>query len=235
MKDYSKYLENSKDYILSYKKEDGTIVVNFADKSVVTFVYDVALEQRIIEKMRNQAQEAIKLYDYFSNKTIKFSKLIDRDGTISFVTMVECLLIIFFDTSIYSHLITLLFPFGCGMTTFFRSMLWAASKKNSFENKLYDIEKLKYFLENEHELNKSIAQGNNLMENVRKKAIQSVSDALSQNQAPVNLNNIDKFELGDLIKMRKRLDKIKELSADSEEKTEEQGKTLTKDYNTIQK
>lgn len=227
MKDYSKYLENAQDYILSYKKEDGCILVTFADKTVVTYAYNIALEQRIIEKMKNQANEAIKLRDYFQRKFDEYGRNRLIDLLFGSGTLIA--------SAIFKIVSQNNDSFGSILgVSFYSSGLYDSLRTLSFSNKLKDIDKLEYFFRNEQELNgtnEAYSLVNLAGSNIGKKTLRLIFDALFQGLAPVNLNNIDKFELGDLVNLKEHFAKFKMVSADSEEKTEEQGRSLTKEYN----
>lgn len=210
MKDYSDSVFGKKDYILCYRIVDKEysfssgnvdvngkrIIVTYADKSEKTFDYSQEMENSIIKQMEDQVlyaepMEISRLTSIMSGAEIPFIAY----NVIKYVNTLDVI-----------NLISLSF---LGVSELAFGALFLAHKQDQKE-----IEKMLYYLENKYIINYKFQNADLDSLRLSKKAKNEISDKRYSSADSlekfnetfkIDLNNIEKFSLKDLIKIRKSI------------------------------
>ena len=190
MKDYSLNSNDSKEFILSYKIENGKIIAKLANKRLYTIPYSKENESIIISKMENQARNAkIKPLSKYDVEALKILPVILSMTIVNFIVQGG----VFF---------ALFLAIVAGGTIYY------PTKVIIHEMKKRDIKRLNYFLDHKEELNEGFEKSKNVKFDVSKKAVKEMKLQKSQNKQPFNINNIDNYSLNDLKTLRQNIERI---------------------------
>lgn len=203
MKDYST-LDNYKEFILSYKIVDNKIIIKLASEYDYIIPYTKENENKIIHKMETQIMN------------IKLNPISSLDKLVAFF----CPLVLPFAIANfinYGGWLYAIILFLIATDAIYYPIKWI-----NYNRKRKDYEKLKIFLDNKKELNDSIENNNNMLLGLSSKVKKEIELQQSNNQKPININNIDNYSLDDLKKLKENLLRIKSFNFDEnikEEKT----------------
>ena len=219
MKDYSVNSDEQKKYILSYKVEAGKIVAKLASGGLYTIPYSEENEQAIILRMEKQA----------------------RSAEITPISFGFFTLVLYFSIPV---LVLLIIAYG-GWVRFTASSfsvicgLYYSKKIISNRIRNMDIAKLKLFLDNQQELNDNIGKNENVLLNVRKKAINQIKSEQSKGERIFNINNIDNYSLKDLKTLKENIERIASFGFNEEDMSkdfsEDSGPVLKKTLDSMRK
>ena len=170
MKNYSKSYKESKTFILSYKIENGKLIIKLASGELYVIPYSNKNEQKILSKMEKQVRRA-KLKPMGISNLVFFIPailIISRffGGLIFFGASLLCVILI---GGIIIH-----------------------------SNKMKEVKKLNYFLEYKELLNKDIEKSENVKLGISKKANKEIEVQKSKNKPAFTINNMDNYSLKDL-------------------------------------
>ena len=102
-----------------------------------------------------------------------------------------------------------------------------------------DIAKLNYFLDNQQKLNDNIGKNENVLLNVRKKAINQIKSEQSKGKRIFNINNIDNYSLKDLKTLKENIERIASFGFKEEDMSkdfsEDSGPVLKKTLDSMKK
>ena len=162
MKDHSVNSAEQKKYILSYKVEAEKIVAKLASGEFYTIPYSEENEQAIILRMEKQARSAEITPISFSDKFLCFA--------LSLALPILVLLLIVYGGWVCFTLFSL---------TVICELYYSKELISNIIKKM-DIAKLNYFLDNQQKLNDNIGKNENVLLNVRKKAINQIKSEQSK-------------------------------------------------------
>ncbi len=199
MKDYSLNFDDPKKFILSYKIENGKIIVKLASGGLYTVPYSEDNENTIISRMESQAR----------NAQPKQLKAIDKILSITQPLILPLAIMNFVTYGGWFYAIMLAILVEGAIYYPARRIINAIKKR--------DIEKLNYFLDHKEELNESIEKSEKMKLGVSKKAVKQIELQKSENKEPFNINNIDNYSLSDLKILKKNIEKISLFEFDEEE------------------
>ena len=210
MKDYSLNSEDKKKYIKNYKPKNGKIIIKFANRKKHRVLYTKENIQKIESKMEEQAKEA------------KVKSLTPLEETLKMGCPLALPLTItnFMDNKGFSSG----FLFGVVIAG---SIIFPTKYINCIV-KEKDIEKLHYFLDYKKELNDSIINDINIIQNVSKKATRVIKTQLFNQEKPLNINNIDKISLKDLRTIKENIDEYSLVEVNENSILDDQGPVLKK-------
>lgn len=185
MKDYSLNNDDRKRFILSYVVENGTIVAKLASGEEYVVSYSEENEQNILNRMKNQANNAIDK-EYKINNQIKKSAIW---SCVMLLLIIANAFIYIFDTpSMFTYL---------ALTLGSLSFVLDSAQVITNLIKKKEIEKLKYFLDNEQMLNDNVRKNENIFSRVNNKTVQKIQQ--TPMEKPVfDINTIDNYKLTDL-------------------------------------
>ena len=185
MKDYLLNCDDSRRNILSYKIKNGEIVAKLASGELYTIPYSDENENTIISRMEEQARKSqiMPLKKAEKNFSILMPLIILPLSVINFLNYGGW----FFATVLTTVSVTaIIYPM---------KMILKVIKNR-------ELNKMKYFLKYKDELNEIIKKNNNMELGVSKKAIEQIKLQINKEKEPLNINNIDKYSLNDLMKLR---------------------------------
>lgn len=202
MKDYSLNYDDSKNFILSYKIENGKIVAKLASGESCTVPYSEENENKIISRMEEQAR-------YAQPKPLQ---MLDKILTISQPLMLPIAIMNFVNNGGWFY--------GMLLAIIAEGAIYYPAKTIINAIKKRDIKKLNYFLDHKEELNENIEKNEkseNIKLGVSKKAIKQIELQKSKNKQPFNINNIDNYSLSDLKALRENIERISTFGFNEEE------------------
>lgn len=210
MKDYSLNSEDKKKYIKNYKHKNDKIIIKFANRKKRPVLYTKENIQKIESKMEEQARKA------------EVKPLTPLEETLIMGCPLALPLTItnFMDNKDFSSG----FLFGAVATG---SIIFSTKYINCIV-KEKDIEKLHYFLDYKKELNDSIINDINMIQNVSKKATHIIKAQLFNQEKPLNINNIDKISLKDLRTIKENIDEYSLVEVNENSILDNQGPVLKK-------
>lgn len=197
MKDYSLNSEDKKKYIKKYKPKKGKIIIKFANRKKDFVSNTEENKQKIESKMEDQARKA----------EVKPLTPFEETFTMILPLTLPWTLTNLIDNKSFSSG----FLFGLAITG---SIIYPSKYINCMI-KEKDIEKLHYFLDYKKELNDSIINDIDMLQNISKKATRIIKKQLYKQEKPLNINNIDKISLKDLKAIKENIDSIYDLNKNS--------------------
>ena len=219
MKDYSLNTDEQKKYILSYKIEDGKIIVKLASREIYTIPYTEENEQSVISKMESQARKA----------EVKPLDIVNRALSITQPLLTPIAVVIFINNGGW---------FSAMLLGIFASEAILYPAWNIINvMKQRDIKKLNYFLDHQQELNDSVENNEKMLLNVSKKTVSKIKAQQNEGKKPFNINNIDNYSLKDLRTLKENFERIPSFgfreneSMLKEPTPEKQGNVLKKTFN----
>ena len=221
MKDHSVNSAEQKKYILSYKVEAEKIVAKLASGEFYTIPYSEENEQAIILRMEKQARSAEITPISFSDKFFCFA--------LSLALPILVLLLIVYGGWVCFTLFSL---------TVICELYYSKELISNIIKKM-DIAKLNYFLDNQQKLNDNIGKNENVLLNVRKKAINQIKSEQSKGKRIFNINNIDNYSLKDLKTLKENIERIASFGFKEEDMSkdfsEDSGPVLKKTLDSMKK
>lgn len=195
MKNYSFIEKTAKEFILSYKIIDDTIVITKADNSIEILQFSLQNEQSVLERMKEQV---IRAKAFFKNINIYFeifSKLLLNE-----ITLLVMFLVMKFSIGIA------LLPTIMGLVIFSTIMSITIYKLSKYRCLRDDIKKNLLFLNNEDCLNLAIRSNPKATEELPTR----LKDKILSNDTsrPFTLNTIDKIKYRELKQIYNQVEKI---------------------------
>ena len=180
MKNYAENYYESKNYILSYKLKDDQIIIKYANREKKIVPYTKEEEKRILSKMEEQAMNArIKDVPTF-NKLLAISQPLALPIAIS--NFAE-------ERNVFFAITLLIVAAGA---------IGYPIQVINHLIKTKDIEKMAYFINNKKILNRTFEEEDNNINIVLRTSNEISND--------ITINNIDKYSLKDLKKIKKSIE-----------------------------
>ena len=204
MKDYTLNEYDKRDFILNYMIENDQIKIRYADNTTYTIPYTSHNEKRIIKKMKLQVLNSGEFEDVQKENFKKNVKgLITSIAIIGF----NILSIVSLDGGMMSYIISILCTFTLEAYT---------CNIIKIKRALEDLEKNRLLMDknNEEEINKSIVENKNILNNVDKEVTEIIQSARDENNA-INISSIENLKLKELKSLLEIVRKEKELCFDS--------------------
>ena len=202
MKDYSLNKYDKRDFILNYMIENDQIKIRYADNKTYTIPYTSHNEKKIIKKMKLQVLNSGKFEDEQKENVKKNIK-----GLIANIVILglNILSIIYLDSGMISYIISIISAFTLEAYT---------CNIIKIKRALEDIEKNKLFINNEEEINKSIVENKNILNNVDKEVTEIIQSARDENNV-INISSIENLKLKELKSLLEIILREKKLGFDS--------------------
>ena len=202
MKDYTLNKYDKRDFILNYMIENDQIKIKYADNKTYTIPYTTHNEKRIIRKMKLQVLNSGEFEDVQKENFKKNIK-----GLIANIVILglNILSIVYLDGGMISYIISIISAFTLEAYT---------CNIIKIKRALEDIEKNKLLINNEEEINKSIVENKNILNNVDKEVTEIIQSARDENNV-INISSIEKVKLKELKSLLEIVRKEKELGFDS--------------------
>ena len=214
MYDYSENLETQKLFILNYQKEDDKIIIHFADGKEKVIPNTKVNEEKLLKKMEGQLKNIDKLRNNIQIKIID-----NKAVNILFGSLTLAFLYLFTQNN-YN-----LVWGSISLLNTFVIILESCHIKN-LKKKREELDKFKYFKENEEILNTNVKMKENVLQNTSKKAkFLITTDMINNNneEKVFNINSIDKLSLEDLKMIRDNIALEKEFDFEYPNNLEEKG------------
>ena len=216
MKDYSKSLEERREFILSYEIKDEQIIIKLAKGKHYPIPYTEENLKKVDERMKAQVKKAD-----ISEQAHAFSRLKKAMIKVRAVLSVTAgILFGIFVPNLSTALLACVIYGICSVVIF--TGIEAIALRNS---KKIDLEKSKFFLENEGEINANLNKPNVLL-NVGRKTVAKVEEVKASGK-PFKINDIDKLSLKDLKQLKANIDRIMSFGFDEGITTVGQGHQKT--------
>lgn len=218
MKNYALNKEEAHDYILSYRVEKDKIILKLPRHTYTKIPYSLENETKILNIMRSQIPDKktrIRSKEICIILLILLASFFIPACVVAAITKIGLLSL----PSVLFGIVGLIIGGAISM-----EMMDHDGPTMTYPG----LNKLWYWLENKVELNSEKLFNENVLANLSKEQVDEIYETAKRNQQPINVNNVEKFSLRDLRKIRMALETMQ--SFDSEEKAEEQGKSLTKEY-----
>lgn len=202
MKDYSLNKYDKRDFILNYMIENDQIKIRYADNKTYTIPYTSHNEKKIIKKMKLQVLNSGKFEDEQKENVKKNIK-----GLIANIVILglNILSIVYLDGGMISYIISIISAFTLEAYT---------CNIIKIKRALEDIEKNKLFINNEEEINKSIVENKNILNNVDKEVTEIIQSARDENNV-INISSIENLKLKELKSLLEIILREKKLGFDS--------------------
>lgn len=202
MKDYSLNKYDKRDFILNYMIENDQIKIRYADNKTYTIPYTSHNEKKIIKKLKLQVLNSGKFEDEQKENVKKNIK-----GLIANIVILglNILSIIYLDSGMISYIISIISAFTLEAYT---------CNIIKIKRALEDIEKNKLFINNEEEINKSIVENKNILNNVDKEVTEIIQSARDENNV-INISSIENLKLKELKSLLEIILREKKLGFDS--------------------
>lgn len=202
MKDYTLNKYDKRDFILNYMIENDQIKIRYADNKTYTIPYTSHNEKKIIKKMKLQVLNSGKFED---EQKENFKKNIK--GLIANIVILglNILSIVYLDGGMISYIISIISAFTLEAYT---------CNIIKIKRALEDIEKNKLLINNEEEINKSIVENKNILNNVDKEVTEIIQSARDENNV-INISSIENLKLKELKSLLEIILREKELDFDS--------------------
>lgn len=202
MKDYSLNKYDKRDFILNYMIENDQIKIRYADNKTYTIPYTSHNEKKIIKKMKLQVLNSGKFEDEQKENVKKYIK-----GLIANIAILSLniLSIVYLDGGMISYIISIISAFTLEAYT---------CNIIKIKRALEDIEKNKLLINNEEEINKSIVENKNILNNVDKEVTEIIQSARDENNV-INISSIENLKLKELKSLLEIILREKELGFDS--------------------
>lgn len=202
MKDYSLNKYDKRDFILNYMIENDQIKIRYADNKTYTIPYTSHNEKKIIKKMKLQVLNSGKFEDEQKENVKKNIK-----GLIANIVILglNILSIVYLDGGMISYIISIISAFTLEAYT---------CNIIKIKRALEDIEKNKLLINNEEEINKSIVENKNILNNVDKEVTEIIQSARDENNV-INISSIENLKLKELKSLLEIILREKELGFDS--------------------
>lgn len=202
MKDYTLNKYDKRDFILNYMIENDQIKIKYADNKTYTIPYTTHNEKRIIRKMKLQVLNSGEFEDVQKENFKKNIK-----GLIANIVILglNILSIVYLDGGMISYIISIISAFTLEAYT---------CNIIKIKRALEDIEKNKLLINNEEEINKSIVENKNILNNVDKEVTEIIQSARDENNV-INISSIENLKLKELKSLLEIVRKEKELGFDS--------------------
>lgn len=202
MKDYTLNKYDKRDFILNYMIENDQIKIKYADNKTYTIPYTSHNEKRIIRKMKLQVLNSGEFED---EQKENFKKNIK--GLIANIVILglNILSIVYLDGGMISYIISIISAFTLEAYT---------CNIIKIKRALEDIEKNKLLINNEEEINKSIVENKNILNNVDKEVTEIIQSARDENNV-INISSIESLKLKELKSLLEIILREKELGFDS--------------------
>ena len=213
MKDYSRNEAERKEFILSYKedKKNGKIILYLANGES----YPIPYTEENLKKVDSRQKVQVKNADINAQEHA-FSRFKKAMFKVRFVlTVTAGILFGIFAPNPFTALLACVGYSICSVVIF--TGIEAIALRNS---KKIDLEKSKFFLENEEKINANLNKQNALL-NVSLKTVAKIEEVKAANR-PFNINDIDKLPLRDLKQLKANIDRIMSFGFD-EGATKEKG------------
>lgn len=202
MKNYSLNKYDKRDFILNYMIENDQIKIRYADNKTYTIPYTSHNEKKIIKKMKLQVLNSGKFEDEQKENVKKYIK-----GLIANIVILSLniLSIVYLDGGMISYIISIISAFTLEAYT---------CNIIKIKRALEDIEKNKLLINNEEEINKSIVENKNILNNVDKEVTEIIQSARDENNV-INISSIENLKLKELKSLLEIILREKELGFDS--------------------
>ncbi len=202
MKDYTLNKYDKRDFILNYMIENDQIKIKYADNKTYTIPYTSHNEKRIIRKMKLQVLNSGEFEDVQKENFKKNIK-----GLIANIVILglNILSIVYLDGGMISYIISIISAFTLEAYT---------CNIIKIKRALEDIEKNKLLINNEEEINKSIVENKNILNNVDKEVTEIIQSARDENNV-INISSIESLKLKELKSLLEIILREKELGFDS--------------------
>lgn len=202
MKDYTLNKYDKRDFILNYMIENDQIKIKYADNKTYTIPYTTHNEKRIIRKMKLQVLNSGEFEDVQKENFKKNIK-----GLIANIVILglNILSIVYLDGGMISYIISIISAFTLEAYT---------CNIIKIKRALEDIEKNKLLINNEEEINKSIVENKNILNNVDKEVTEIIQSARDENNV-INISSIESLKLKELKSLLEIILREKELGFDS--------------------
>ncbi len=219
MYDYSENKETQKLFILNYQKQDDKIIIHFADGKMKKIPNTKVNEEKLLNKMERQLKKIDKL-----RNDIQIEIINNRAINILFgsLTLAFLYTLIQGNNSLLCGSISLI---NCFVIIFESYQIKKLKKKRQ------ELDKIKYFKENEEMLNTNIKKKENVLQNTSNKTkFLITTDMINNNndEKVFNINSIDKLSLEDLKTIRDNIALEKEFDFEYPDNLEEKGAYIKK-------
>lgn len=202
MKDYSLNKYDKMDFILNYMIENDQIKIRYADNKTYTIPYTSHNEKKIIKKMKLQVLNSGKFEDEQKENVKKNIKSLIANIVILGLNILS---IVYLDGGMISYIISIISAFTLEAYT---------CNIIKIKRALEDIEKNKLLINNEEEINKSIVENKNILNNVDKEVTEIIQSARDENNV-INISSIENLKLKELKSLLEIILREKELGFDS--------------------
>lgn len=214
MYDYSENKETQKLFILNYQMEEDKIVIHFADGKMKKIPNTKVNEEKILKKMNRQLKNIDKLRHDIQIKILDMWAINIFFGglTLAFLyTLIQG------NNNLLSGSISLLNCFVIILESY---------QIKQLKKKRQELDKFKYFKENEETLNTYVKMNENVLQNTSNKAkFLLTTDMINNNndEKVFNINSIDKLSLEDLKIIRDNIALEREFDFEYPDNLEEKG------------
>lgn len=202
MKDYSLNKYDKMDFILNYMIENDQIKIRYADNKTYTIPYTSHNEKKIIKKMKLQVLNSGKFEDEQKENVKKNIKSLIANIVILGLNILS---IVYLDGGMISYIISIISAFTLEAYT---------CNIIKIKRALEDIEKNKLLINNEEEINKSIVENKNILNNVDKEVTEIIQSARDENNV-INISSIENLKLKELKSLLEIILREKKLGFDS--------------------
>ena len=219
MYDYSENRETQKLFILNYQKQDDKIIIRFADGKIKKIPNTKVNEEKILKKMNRQLKNIDKLRHDIQIKILEMWTINILFGSL---TLAFLYLLIQNNYSLVCGSISLLNTF---------LIIIESYQIKKLKKKRQELDKFKYFKENEEILNTNIKMKENVLQNASNKAkFLLTRDMINNNneEKVFNINSIDKLSLEDLKTIRDNIALEREFDFEYPDNKEEKGAYIKK-------
>ena len=190
MKDYSKSLEERREFILSYEIKDEQIIIKLAKGEPYPIPYTEENLKKVDEKMKAQVKHAA---DERKRNFFDFVKNIRVIGFLSSYITLDFILCVLVSDWLTFYALSI----GSGICL---SVLCEVIEKIVIRNsKKADLEKSIFFMENEATINKHLSN-TNALNGLSEKTIAKIEEVKAESKS-FKLNDIDKLTYDELVKL----------------------------------
>lgn len=213
MKDYSRNEAERKEFILSYKedKKNGKIILYLANGES----YPIPYTEENLKKVDSRQKMQVKNAD-INEQEHAFSRF-EKAMLIVIAALGVTLAIL---AGIFANNFNTVFLGGVGYAICSAVIFTGIEAIELRNSKKIDLEKSKFFLENEEKINANLNKPNALS-NVSRKTVAKIEEVKAANRQ-FNINDIDKLPLRDLKQLKANIDRIMSFGFDEDTTTMEQ-------------
>lgn len=209
MYDYSENKDTQKLFILNYQKQDDKIIIHFADGKIRVIPNTKLNEEKLLKKMEKQFKNIDKLKNDIQIEIINKLAINILFGSL---TLAFLYLLIQNNYNLLYGSISLI---NCFV------IIRESYQIKNLKKKRKELDKFKYFKENEEMLNTNIKMNENVLQNTSKKAKDMVNN--NNDEKVFTINSIDKLSLEDLKAIRDNIALEKEFNFEYPDNFEENG------------